>query len=170
MSAPPGQPDRGGLADPPGPRWEPWSDEVSRHVADGFDCLDLLTAVDRPRSGEIEVVIHLVRRSAGGLDDIWLDDIWGHTILDRAAPVLESVTAVLPAAAWHEREIHEMFGVEVRGHPDLRPLLLHGIAGPPPLRKDTPLVARVETPWPGADESGRRAKVPGVPAEWREQR
>jgi NADH-quinone oxidoreductase subunit C len=136
-------------------------------VADGYDRLDLLTAVDRPQADEIDVVIHLVRRPAGGGQE----EIWGYTLLDRAAPVLDSVTDVLPAAAWHEREIHEMFGVEVRGHPDLRPLLLHGIDGPPPLRKDTPLVARVETPWPGAEETGRRrVSVPGVPPEWLEGR
>ena len=133
-------------AGPPGARWEPWIDSVAGHVADGFDRLDLLTAVDRPESGEIEVVIHLLRRPAPGE----LDDVWGHTILDRESPVLASVTSVLPAAAWHEREIHEMFGVDVDGHPDVRPLLLHAIDGPPPLRKDTPLVAREETPWPGA--------------------
>ena len=168
------------MSAPPGPRWEPWRDTVARHVAEGFDRLDLLTAVDRPASGEIEIVIHLVRRpDAGGLDEVW-----GPTTLDRAAPELESVADVLPAAAWHEREIHEMFGVQVSGHPDLRPLLLHGVAGPPPLRKDTPLAARVETPWPGEPDRGgsadppadppgrsaRRAKVPGVPVEWREQR
>ena len=153
-------------AAPPGGVWETWHDTVAHHVAEGFDRLDLLTAVDRPASGEIEIVIHLVRRPAAG----GLDEVWGHTTLDRGAPVLESVTDVLPAAAWHEREIHEMFGVEVSGHPDLRPLLLHDVAGPPPLRKDTPLAARVETPWPGADSSGRRAKVPGVPPEWLEQR
>ena len=155
------------MSGPPGDRWEPWAEEVARHVADGFDRLDLLTAVDRPRAGLIEVVIHLLRRPAGG----GLDQVWGHTLLDREAPVLESVTAVLPAAAWHEREIHEMFGVEVRGHPDLKPLLLHGIDGPPPLLKDTPLVARIETPWPGAEDTGRRrVSVPGVPREWLEQR
>jgi NADH-quinone oxidoreductase subunit C len=155
------------VSGPPGDRWEPWAEEVARHVADGFDRLDLLTAVDRPRAGRIEVVIHLLRRPAGG----GLDQVWGHTLLDREAPVLESVTAVLPAAAWHEREIHEMFGVEVRGHPDLKPLLLHGIDGPPPLLKDTPLVARIETPWPGAEDTGRRrVSVPGVPREWLEQR
>ena len=151
---------------PPGAHWDPWADQVARHVADGYDRLDLLTAVDRPRSDQIEIVIHLQRRSPGGA----LDQVWGHTLIDRDQPVLDSVTAVLPAAAWHEREIHEMFGVEVRGHPDLRPLLLHGVEGPPPLRKDTPLVARVETPWPGADDTGRRrVNVPGVPREWLEQ-
>jgi NADH-quinone oxidoreductase subunit C len=155
------------MSGPPGERWDPWASEVARHVTEGFDRLDLLTAVDRPQSGEIEVVIHLVRRPAGG----GREEIWGCTLLDRAAPALDSVTDVLPAAAWHEREIHEMFGVEVRGHPDLRPLLLHGIDGPPPLRKDTPLVARVETTWPGAEESGRRrVSVPGVPSEWLEGR
>ena len=154
------------MSAPPGLAWEPWRDTVARHVAEGFDRLDLLTAVDRPASGEIEIVIHLVRRpDAGGLDEVW-----GHTTLDRAAPELESVADVLPAAAWHEREIHEMFGVQVSGHPDLRPLLLHDVAGPPPLRKDTPLIARVETPWPGTDLSARRAKVPGVPPEWLGQR
>lgn len=154
------------MSAPPGELWEPWAAEVARYVADGFNRLDLLTAVDRPQVGEIEIVIHLVRRPAQG----GLEEVWGHAILDRAVPVLDSVTAVLPAAAWHEREIHEMFGVEVRGHPDLRPLLLHDVAGPPPLRKDTPLVARVDTPWPGADPSARRVKVPGVPPEWLEQR
>ena len=154
------------MSGPPGAVWEPWCDTVTRHVAEGFDRLDLLTAVDRPASGEVEIVIHLVRRPDTGV----LDEVWGHTTVDRAAPVLESITGVLPAAAWHEREIHEMFGVEVRGHPDLRPLLLHDVDGPPPLRKDSPLAARVETRWPGADPSARRAKVPGVPPEWLGQR
>jgi NADH-quinone oxidoreductase subunit C len=134
-----------GVVGPPGPSWEPWAEEVARHVAEGFDRLDVLTAVDRPATREIEIVIHLLRRPAGG----GLDETWGHTMIDRDDPVLDSVTAVLPAAAWHEREIHEMFGVEVRGHPDPRPLLLHGLEGPPPLRKDTLLHAREETPWPG---------------------
>ncbi len=136
-------------------------------MGEGFDRLDLLTAVDRPKSGEIEIVIHLVRRPQGG----GLDQVWGCTLVDRDAPALDSVADVLPAAAWHEREIHEMFGVEIRGHPDLRPLLLHGVDGPPPLLKDTPLAARVETPWPGAAEEGRRrVSVPGVPREWLESR
>lgn len=156
------------MSGPPGELWESWADEVAHRVAEGFDRLDLLTAVDRLPQAQIEVVIHLVRRLAGG----GREEMWGHTLLDRSAPVLDSVVSVLPAAAWHEREIHEMFGVEIRGHDDLRPLLLHGVDGPPPLRKDTPLRARVETPWPGAaDESGRRrVTVPGVPPEWLDQR
>ncbi len=144
--------------------WDAWADDVARHVAAGYDRLDLLTAVDRPRSDRIEVVIHLQRRTEPGT----LEGVWGRTLLDRGDPVLASVTSVLPAAAWHEREIAEMFGVEVRGHPDPRPLLLSDHAAPP-LRKDTPLVARLDTSWPGQAE-GSRAKAPGVPAEWRQDR
>lgn len=36
-----------------------------------------------------------------------------------------SLTTLLPAAAWYERELHDMFGFEPEGHPDLRPLVLH---------------------------------------------
>lgn len=36
-----------------------------------------------------------------------------------------SLTTLLPAAAWYEREIYDMFGIKPIGHPDLRPLVLH---------------------------------------------
>ena len=37
----------------------------------------------------------------------------------------ESLTPALPAAAWYEREIRDMFGIVPLGHPDPRPLVLH---------------------------------------------
>jgi Ni,Fe-hydrogenase III large subunit/Ni,Fe-hydrogenase III component G len=41
---------------------------------------------------------------------------------DRPVP---SITALTPAAAWYEREVHDQYGIEISGHQDLRPLLLH---------------------------------------------
>jgi len=41
---------------------------------------------------------------------------------DRPVP---SITALTPAAAWYEREVHDQYGIEILKHPDLRPLLLH---------------------------------------------
>ncbi len=37
---------------------------------------------------------------------------------------IESLTSVIKGANWIEREIHEMLGIEFKGHPDLRKLLL----------------------------------------------
>ena len=36
-----------------------------------------------------------------------------------------SATPITPAAAWYERELHDQYGVEIDGHPDLRPLVFH---------------------------------------------
>lgn len=68
---------------------------------------------------------------------------------------LISLADLYAGAAWHEREAAEMFGLgftDAAGRPlELAPLLV-----PPgmttPLRKEVPLVAREERPWPGAKE------------------
>jgi NADH-quinone oxidoreductase subunit C len=78
---------------------------------------------------------------------------------------------VFAGADWHERETHEMFGIEFSGHPGLAPLLLPpGFEGHP-LRKDFVLAARVAKAWPGEKEPGgdrprRRARPLGVPEDW----
>jgi NADH-quinone oxidoreductase subunit C len=63
-----------------------------------------------------------------------------------------SIPTWLPVYAgvnWHEREIHEMFGIDVVGHPYLLNLYLPGEFEGHPLRKDFPLLARHVKPWPG---------------------
>jgi Ni,Fe-hydrogenase III large subunit len=59
-----------------------------------------------------------------------------HYILDTGEPAyvelfqtvdgpLPSLTRQTPAAAWYERELHDQYGVQITGHPDLRPLVFH---------------------------------------------
>ena len=151
-----------------------WRSTCEGLVSDGARMLDLLAAVDDPGAGRIHVVVHLVDVDARAR---WLV----HTQVPRDAAALDSLADLLPGAAWHEREAHEMLGVAFTGNPDLRPLLTTGDMGHPLLRS-TPLPARVATPWPGAfDPSDRpaagaagrtaarprsRPGPPGVQPEW----
>ncbi|MGN6694933.1 MAG: NADH-quinone oxidoreductase subunit C [Aquihabitans sp.] len=56
---------------------------------------------------------------------------------------------VFAGVNWHEREVHEMFGITFAGHPYLQNLYLPGEFEGHPLRKDFPLLARFVKPWPG---------------------
>lgn len=54
-------------------------------------------------------------------------------------PTLPSISSVYWSACWPERELYDMFGVEMQNHPDLRRILMpHDWQGHP-LRKDYPL-------------------------------
>lgn len=158
--------------------WVPpaeWLATLAQNSRDGFSYLDLLTAIDRLEAARLEVVAHLicVSGSAGVVAQSW----WG-TSVDRADPRLDSLTSWCPAAIWHERELHEMFGIVFRtdaddgGGASLSARLLLSSASPAyPLRKDQHLIARVVKPWPGSVDAGgrpqrRRQAPPGVPVDW----
>lgn len=57
---------------------------------------------------------------------------------DRANPKLPTITPVYPGAVFYEREVHDLVGIDIEGHPDLRPLVLpeDWPQGVYPLRKD----------------------------------
>ncbi len=58
--------------------------------------------------------------------------------LDRQNPSIDSLAPVFRGAAWIEREMSELLGIEFRGHPDMRRLLLadEWPRGVHPLRAD----------------------------------
>ena len=70
----------------------------------------------------------------GSIDDD--GERWVHYIVDvdsheyrlfseQVKGSIASVTAAAPGAAWYERELHDLFGIEVEGHPSLQPLVFH---------------------------------------------
>ncbi|MBM0256580.1 NADH-quinone oxidoreductase subunit C [Micromonospora sp. 4G55] len=132
------------------------------------DFFDWLSAVDELAEG-FDVVVHLW--STTHRHGVLL-----RTRVPRESPTVPSVVGLWPGAAWHERETHEMFGIDFAGHPGLAPLLLPPEFEGHPLRKEFVLASRVAKPWPGAKEPGeseagggrRPIRPPGVPApvEW----
>jgi len=59
-------------------------------------------------------------------------------ILDKSDLEVDSLTSIMKCAEWIEREMHELLGVDFKGHPDLRHLLLKDDwpEGNYPLRRD----------------------------------
>ncbi|MFC8832525.1 NADH-quinone oxidoreductase subunit C [Streptomyces griseoincarnatus] len=135
----------------------------------GCTFFDWLSAVDEPGTG-FRVTVHVAALAP-------VRRLLLRTTVPHEAPVLPSAVDVYAGAAWHERETHEMFGVEFTGHPGLDHLLLPDNFEGHPLRKDFVLAARVAKAWPGAKEPGepehggpkrRQMLPPGVPDpnEW----
>ena len=95
----------------------------------GFDCLINLTAIDWPKRNQIDVVYHLYsysRRHAFVLK----------VSLPREKPSVPSIESVWKSADWLEREQYDLLGVEFRGHPDLRRIMLPDDWVGHPLRRD----------------------------------
>lgn len=158
-----------------------WVADAATARDGGFAFFDWLSAVDRtydPAAPGFDVACHLLDVSRpGALRSLLL------VVRVRDGDELPSLTGVFAGAAWHEREVHEMFGIAVSGFDDgtahgIRPLLLpEGFEGTP-LRKSFQLAARASKTWPGGKEPGeghesarsparRRVQAPGVPGpEW----
>ena len=87
------------------------------------------SATDTPAA--VEILYHFTLERFGLVISLRVE-------LDRGAPAVDSLACCFPAAEWIEREIHELFGVDFRGHPDLRRLLLpeQWPEGVHPLRRD----------------------------------
>lgn len=141
----------------------------------GMKWLDFISAIDwmpnpygREMEAEQDWVVHgkdevelpeMVSGLAGGdtrfqmmLRVYSIEEHIGVTIkadLADDAPAIDTLIPVYAGAAWHEREVWEMFGIDIVDHPDKRVLYLPSGFEGNPMRKDYPLVSRRVKPWPG---------------------
>jgi NADH-quinone oxidoreductase subunit C/D len=147
--------------------------EVLRHLKSGIDrpyrMLYDLTGIDeRERAhrdgepgGEFTVVYHLlsIERNA---------DVRVKTSLAGETPSIRTITDLWPAANWYERELWDMFGIGVEGHPNLRRILMPPWWKGHPLRKEHPARATEMGPFRMSDveQAEMEASMQFHPEEW----
>lgn len=103
-------------------------EQLRRDEQLGFDYLFCLTCVDFKT--HLTMVYHLSSTH-------YRYNIVVKSKLEREQPEIETVCDIWRTAAFHEREVYELFGVKFLNHPDLRLLILpEGWEGKNPLRKD----------------------------------
>ena len=112
---------------------------LNRDPDEPADFLSDLTGVDETRldhtSGCMRVVYQLCNASSGRRIQVETE-----TDADRSSP---SAVNIWPAAAWPEREVSEMLGVEFGDHPSPGRLLTTAENGAYPLQKAFPVNGRV---------------------------
>jgi NADH:ubiquinone oxidoreductase subunit C len=101
--------------------------ESLRKARWGF--LTAITGLDDVKAGELEVLYHFVNGSA---------NVNLRVRIPRDNAALPSVCGIIPAATFFERELSEMFGIQVMGTPNTDRLFLpdEWPTNAPPLRKD----------------------------------
>jgi NADH-quinone oxidoreductase subunit C len=118
-----------------------------------FQFFTFLSAVDRTefggagseKIGGLEVLIHLYSPD-------YVIHVNVHVPVDLENPVCPSITELFTGALWHERETHEMFGIDFEGHPKLVNLYLPEDFVGNPLRRSFKLPSRTIKEWPGAKD------------------
>ncbi len=151
--------------------------EVLRYLKDGIDrpykmLFDLSGIDERARTNrqgqpasDFTVVYHLLSFPRNQFLRI-------KVALSGEKPSIPTVTGIFPAASWYERELWDMFGIDVEGHPHLRRILMPPTWIGHPLRKDFPARATELGPYYLDDDIEREEQeaLRFQPEDWGMQR
>ncbi|MDP2211236.1 MAG: NADH-quinone oxidoreductase subunit C [Candidatus Aquicultor sp.] len=95
----------------------------------GFDLFLFVSGVDYPNHIKLVYRIYSTKRANRMAFVV-------KTEVPKRDPVVDSLVPLWSAANWHEREAYDLFGVEFKGHPDLRRIFMPEDWVGHPLRKD----------------------------------
>ena len=80
--------------------------------------LRFITATGMDSLQHFEIIYHFISDPAGEFYSVRV------IIEDKKNPEVPSITPLFPGAEWIEREMWEMLGINFKGHPNLKRLLL----------------------------------------------
>jgi NADH-quinone oxidoreductase subunit C len=83
----------------------------------GFDLFLFVSGIDYPE--DIGLMYRMV--AAGGKKT---ESVFIRTKVPKSEPVVASLTSIWPNADWHERETYDLYGVEFKGHPNLKRIFM----------------------------------------------
>ena len=99
----------------------------------GYNFFEDCTAVDwYPSEPRFQVSYHIVSHTLK-------QRIRLAVMLSGDDPAVESITSVWPSANFYEREVFDLFGIHITGHPNLTRIMMPTDWKGHPLRKDYPV-------------------------------
>ena len=115
-----------------------WVKACELLTGEGFNHLSDLTAVDYlDREPRFDLMAILASHASCTYVRL-------KTVLDEGQSV-DTLTTVWTGANWFEREIFDLFGIDFKGHPDQRRILLPKDYQGHPLRKDYPVTGPADS-------------------------
>ncbi|MGD9495863.1 MAG: NADH-quinone oxidoreductase subunit C [Armatimonadota bacterium] len=102
---------------------------MARFIVEAWDPVHLSTITGVDNGREIEVLYHFVAEGCA---------LNLRAAVPKGVDRIDSITAIVPAAVLYEREVMELLGIRMAGHPDPRRLVLPDDwpEGDYPLRRD----------------------------------
>jgi membrane-bound hydrogenase subunit beta len=90
--------------------------DAVKHLTKDLEFKHMSTVTGVDLGEKIEVIYHLAHKGSI-VASIRLS-------VSKKNPSVPTVTDLVPGAVLYEREVHDLFGVDFKGHPDLSPLML----------------------------------------------
>jgi len=91
--------------------------DITKYMLEKLGCRFIIaTCIDA--DNWFEILYHFAYDSLGCIITV------RSIIRDRDKPVVESITPMITAAEWIEREIHDVMGIEFNNHPNMKRLIL----------------------------------------------